>query len=277
MKIPPELLINFLSCTLHNNEKLLLTGSDLYCIQCQGVKGFVNKFNISQVNFLPKEFLSDLGDNSDVKNDKSKWTSWRKENYQFIQKVSLDPASYIVDIGAGFGFAHDLFPTAHLVSIDFTAFPNTNIVTDLKNDIPLVNNFCDLVMVNNLLEHIFEPKIVLQNSYRILKSGSSIVITVPFLMRIHQEPHDYLRYTHYYLTKLLEDIGFRIKLVQSSLDFGTFETLSRQYFQYPIDNGEFMGKLIWQFQKVVNFLASRLISKSNRMDFTSGYMILAEK
>src|SRR5205085_10263240 len=43
---------------------------------------------------------------------------------------------------------------------------------------------------------------------RVLRTRGAVVIVVPFLIRLHQVPHDFLRYTRYMLEYLLAKTGF---------------------------------------------------------------------
>jgi len=44
----------------------------------------------------------------------------------------------------------------------------------------------DAVIVSEVLEHVYEPLGVLQHARRILKPGGAVIITVPFMYRIHE-------------------------------------------------------------------------------------------
>jgi hypothetical protein len=44
----------------------------------------------------------------------------------------------------------------------------------------------------------------------VLRPGGSLVITVPFMARLHEEPHDYFRYTRHGLRLLLLEAGFEV-------------------------------------------------------------------
>ena len=37
-----------------------------------------------------------------------------------------------------------------------------------------------------------------------------MLLTVPFLSRLHEEPHDYFRFTKYGLRRMLDQAGFRV-------------------------------------------------------------------
>lgn len=67
----------------------------------------------------------------------------------------------------------------------------------------------DVVICSEVLEHLLEPRLVLQEIFRLLRSRGTALICVPFLNRIHADPFDYGRYTHYYWSYALQEAGFR--------------------------------------------------------------------
>lgn len=68
----------------------------------------------------------------------------------------------------------------------------------------------DSAICLEVLEHVPHPFQAALEIHRILKPGGLLVISVPHLSRLHDEPHDYFRFTLYGLRRLLEDSGFEI-------------------------------------------------------------------
>ncbi len=79
--------------------------------------------------------------------------------------------------------------------------------------IPLESASVDCAVLTEVLEHVYDPRTVLMELNRILKSGGWLVGTVPFAIQHHDEPYDFHRYTYYCLKRLFEDSGFRIQNV----------------------------------------------------------------
>lgn len=74
--------------------------------------------------------------------------------------------------------------------------------------IPLADASVDCAMATEVLEHCFDPSLVLQEIKRVLKPGGAFFFTVPFLWPIHDAPHNHYRYTPYALERLLAEAGF---------------------------------------------------------------------
>ena len=67
-----------------------------------------------------------------------------------------------------------------------------------------------------VLEHVPDPFMAISEIHRILKKSGIAIITVPHLSRLHEEPHDYYRYTHYGLQYLLKSRGFEILEIKTT-------------------------------------------------------------
>jgi SAM-dependent methyltransferase len=72
----------------------------------------------------------------------------------------------------------------------------------------------DSVLCSEVLEHIAEPQRALQEIGRVVRPGGSLILTVPFLGRLHEEPVDFFRYTEHGLRSLLEKAGFEIESIE---------------------------------------------------------------
>ena len=79
----------------------------------------------------------------------------------------------------------------------------------------------------NTLEHIYNYKNTIRESFRILKSDGFFVGGTPFLVNYHADPHDYFRYTHEAIEKIFLSEKFQLEKMVS-LGYGPF-TVSAMY------------------------------------------------
>lgn len=84
---------------------------------------------------------------------------------------------------------------------------------------PLPDDSFDTVMCIQVLEHTPKPQALLDDVARVLRPGGLLIISVPFSFRLHEEPHDYFRYTPHGLRTMLERAGLE---VTSTLQQGGF-------------------------------------------------------
>jgi SAM-dependent methyltransferase len=78
-------------------------------------------------------------------------------------------------------------------------------IADLEDMSVVPDSSVDTVLCSEVLEHVPHPDRAIGEIARVLKPGGSLVITVPFMARLHEEPHDYFRYTRHGLRRLLLD------------------------------------------------------------------------
>ncbi len=83
-------------------------------------------------------------------------------------------------------------------------------VGDIQNMDMINNDSYDSALCLEVLEHVPNPVKAISEMHRILKKGAKLICSVPHLSRLHEEPHDYYRYTKYGLRYLFENAGFRV-------------------------------------------------------------------
>jgi SAM-dependent methyltransferase len=90
---------------------------------------------------------------------------------------------------------------------------HSDYLCDLNKGLPLPDASIDSALMSSVLEHIAEPRHLLQELHRCLAPGGYVVIEVPFLYWLHEEPHDYHRFTRYALAAMAEAVGFEVETI----------------------------------------------------------------
>jgi SAM-dependent methyltransferase len=97
------------------------------------------------------------------------------------------------------------------IGMDVSQTPHGTQMVDVIYDgtqIPIPDGECDYVLCTEVLEHVPEPKDFLREIHRVLKPGGVLIMTVPFMVPLHEVPYDFYRYTTYGLKYLLDTAGY---------------------------------------------------------------------
>lgn len=81
---------------------------------------------------------------------------------------------------------------------------------DLNEPFPLADATFDTIIATDVIEHLREPEVFFREAARLLRPGGHLIIGAPFLYWIHEEPHDYHRYTRYRLEQLCRVCGLTV-------------------------------------------------------------------
>ena len=81
-------------------------------------------------------------------------------------------------------------------------------------DLAFPNEKFDTVFCTQVLEHVYEHDKMMSEISRVLRPGGQIILTVPFAWELHEEPHDFFRYTKHALKQLFENAGFEIDYIR---------------------------------------------------------------
>ena len=91
--------------------------------------------------------------------------------------------------------------------------------------LPFVERSIDRISSNSLLEHVAYPHVVIAESFRVLRAGGAMTITVPFHFVLHGCPQDYLRYTPAFFDKVCREVGFAEVVCETRAYGGVYYTL----------------------------------------------------
>jgi len=143
------------------------------------------------------------------------WPSLNNSINSVITTVkSLEPV--VLDIGCGEKPYQDMFGNCRYIGVNYSrvgAAPE--IIGDALN-LPVKSNSVDIVLCSQVIEHVPDPKKLVEESYRVLKSGGGLILTGPFYWPLHEEPNDYYRFTSYGFEYLLKTAGYKSIDIKSS-------------------------------------------------------------
>ncbi len=197
-----------------------------------------------------------------VERGPDKGTVWRRANWRFLESVvSYLPQDHLIlDVGAGHGDFADIFSGRRYLSLDIVPYAEVNMVCDLNQVNPLKSASLDMIVLMNVLEHVFEAQKLLSVLAGALKPGGQMAVTVPFMLKVHQAPFDFARYTEHGLVELVNCAGLKIQSLQGYYDplYILNESLGNLWqYSLPETTGlkRFAGKsLVFLIQKLINLL-----------------------
>src|SRR4029079_1312662 len=88
-----------------------------------------------------------------------------------------------------------------------------------EGTLPFRDGAFDTVLSIQVLEHTPRPAALMAEMSRVLAPDGTLILTAPFQFRLHEQPHDYFRYSPHGLRQLCADAGLEVTevLQQGSL------------------------------------------------------------
>jgi SAM-dependent methyltransferase len=211
--------------------------------------------------------------------------------FQKMTRRSLDAflakhasSARTLDIGGGStGHEHSrFFPNRTTVDIDPARKPD--VVAD-AHALPFNDASFELVLCTEVLEHLVNPPQAIAEMRRVLAPGGTLILTTRFVYPLHDAPHDYFRFTHFGLEKLLENWS-DVSIVPELSTMATLGALfQRLAYQTDMRGGKFSKGLVlacaWCLSKC-NWLIRTEYGDIKRTVKTpgimaSGYLVVAHK
>ena len=78
------------------------------------------------------------------------------------------------------------------------------------NRLPFDDRSFDTVLNVQVLEHTPRPSELVKEMARVLRDDGRLILSAPFQFRLHEEPHDYFRYSPHGLRELCRDAGLDV-------------------------------------------------------------------
>jgi len=132
--------------------------------------------------------------------------------YEWVESGArgLSPETrLIINIGSGGEVSQVITRSVpgRVVQTDVDAARNPDIVADVCDMHMFDTGTVDAVFLIEVLEHVRTPQRAIDEIRRILKPGGRLFMSTPFMLPIHDAPHDYFRYTRYGLAYLCRDFA----------------------------------------------------------------------
>jgi len=189
----------------------------------------------------------------------------------------LPPGERLLDYGCGNKPYRPVFAPkfGEYVGADLPGNPDAELTTGPQGQLPCEDESFDCVLSSEVMEHTEDPRAYLREAHRVLKTGGSLVLSVPAIWIYHPDPIDYWRWTIAGLQHEIRREGFEIVMMlgvfgpeSSALQLwqdATLERLPRRLRRV----------YTWFIQKLIGIIERRQPDKL--LKDASIYVVLARK
>ncbi|MEM6517247.1 MAG: class I SAM-dependent methyltransferase [Bacteroidota bacterium] len=179
----------------------------------------------------------------------------------------------VLDIGCGNKPYKSLFDNKYVDYLGCDVVQSNQNKVDLichATDIPLANSSIDTIFCTQVIEHIEDTNALLKEVYRLLVPNGVIILSGPMYWHLHEEPHDFFRFTKYGFRALLENYNFDI--IEITANGGKWSTFGQMVIHtFP----NFLVKR--KFFRILNNKLFYYLNQKNYNDYnTMNYVVVAK-
>lgn len=151
----------------------------------------------------------------------------------------------------------------NLTTLNTAPYEGVDVVADAENLSKAISDEAyEIVLCLSVLEHTMHPQQAINEIWRILKKEGLLILSVPFIMPLHEVPEDYWRFTKYGLKQLVQEKFSTIELIEN---MNTMESLGyilhRLFMQSRVMNSRILTFPFFLLGKSV--ICSKVLSPRN--------------
>lgn len=209
------------------------------------------------------------------------WLVHRIHDAALTVVISQYATGVLLDVGCGekpYRALTDGQVVAHL-GLDHPESLHSKLQVDIfstADNTGLADNSVDTVLCTFVFEHLERPQDALCEMHRILKPGGHVILSAPLFWHLHEEPHDFYRYTKYGLAHLFTIAGFEIIEIRPLAGFVVTLAQELVYFLNYFRRGP-LRLPIGMVQSVIQLLAYGLNRWDRSSGFTWAYLAIGRK
>jgi len=123
--------------------------------------------------------------------------------HEAIAAYGLRQAGSVLNIGAGGEIADALARDGiRATAVDIDPARRPDLLANIETLESIGDGTVDAIFCLEVLEHVASPEAAAASIRRVLRPGGLLIGSTPFLLGIHDQPHDYYRYTFHGLRHL---------------------------------------------------------------------------
>jgi SAM-dependent methyltransferase len=136
----------------------------------------------------------------------------KEATFAHVAEARLYARGRLLDVGCGNRPYLEVFApsVSSYVGVDPDRRGSKPDVAALAGDLPFAERSFDAALSFFVIEHVPDPGRMLAEIRRVLRPGAHLILLAPQYWRLHEEPHDFFRFTHYGLAHLAREQGFEV-------------------------------------------------------------------
>jgi len=117
----------------------------------------------------------------------------------------------------------------------------------------------DVVLCEQVLEHVVDPGRAVRHLADLCKPGGHVVITTPFMLRIHRHPLDLWRFTPDGMVQLVEEAGLEVVqsgswgnvlcILANRADWAVYRPVYGLFERFTMANDPGSPQVVWTFAR----------------------------
>lgn len=144
---------------------------------------------------------------------------------------------------------------------------------------PLRDACADCVISTQVIEHMPRPRELFAEAARLLRPGGSLLVSAPQAQWLHEEPHDYWRFTKYGLMELAREAGLTpVKVIPLG---GALALMGWMISTHVPTRGAREGSWWWHLRRAIQATVQVVANAADRVAFQPndpiGNLLVAER
>jgi len=150
---------------------------------------------------------------------------------------------------------------------------------DLTKELPFSDGEFDTIILSDVLEHIPEPERLCREMARMLSPKGKLLMSVPFYYWLHEQPHDYYRYTEFALRRFMDRSGMQTLQLQAigGAPEIVIDIFAKNVMRVPVAGAPVAMLSQWVISAFIHTSVGRRISEATAHDFPFEYFLVAVK
>lgn len=192
------------------------------------------------------------------------------------RRAAVPDAASVLNVGAGGEVAALLQELGiRALSLDIDPERQPDIVGSIEALTMFGDASVDALFCIEVLEHVSRPDVAVKEIWRVLRPGGFLIGSTPFLLGIHDAPHDYYRFTRHGVHQLFLDFE-EVELRERN---GYFSAVAVLIYRRFVLDAPLHGANLWRapFLLLLALALEMLDRLQPSPDGTTGYFFVYRK